>query len=361
MVPGNKIAAAMPAPQHDEDKRAVAKCTMYCAHQCAVLCLFFFGLLYAFTKWIPSVNYPRDHPSDKSGWVDGYTDVLGRALADASTINRTLIITMVNRAYVEGDKPMLDLFLDSFWLGEGTRPLTNNLLIVAVDATSFDRCRFLRLHCYWLEPMTGNFEGEKLYMTRDFIELMWRRTRFLLDVLRRGYNFIFTDTDVMWLRDPLAELIPDESMDLQISVDHFNGNQWSTRNPVNTGFYMIRSNNRTISLLREWYDRRKSSGRAKEQDVLQQMVREGVLWRLGLKVRFLDTVRFSGFCNDSKDISRVATVHANCCRSIDAKLADLMVVIHDWRKFTIKSASGRGGAQEGFRWSKHEACWKSWH
>ena len=34
--------------------------------------------------------------------------------------------------------------------------------------------------------------SEKIYMSQDFIKMMWRRTRFLLDVLRRGYNFVFT-------------------------------------------------------------------------------------------------------------------------------------------------------------------------
>lgn len=48
-----------------------------------------------------------------------------------------LIIAIVNKAYVEGDKPMLDLFLDGFWHGEDTRGLISQLLLVAVDQTSF--------------------------------------------------------------------------------------------------------------------------------------------------------------------------------------------------------------------------------
>ena len=98
----------------------------------------------------------------------------------------------MNKAYTEGDKPMLDIFLDGFWLGENTRQLTKHLLIVAVDQIAFERCKFLRLHCYKLETEGGDFVGEKLYMSEDFIKMMWQRTRFLRDVLRRGYNFVFT-------------------------------------------------------------------------------------------------------------------------------------------------------------------------
>lgn len=106
--------------------------------------------------------------------------------------NKTVIIAIVNKAYTEGDKPMLDIFLDGFWLGEDTRSLTNHLLIVAVDQTAFDRCKFLRLHCYRLKTDGEDFVGEKVYMSEEFIKMMWQRTRFLGDVLRRGYNFVFT-------------------------------------------------------------------------------------------------------------------------------------------------------------------------
>ncbi|KAM0013042.1 putative nucleotide-diphospho-sugar transferase [Helianthus debilis subsp. tardiflorus] len=51
---------------------------------------------------------------------------------------------------------------------------------------------FLRLHCYRLKTDGDDFVDEKVYMSEDFIKMMWLRTRFLGDVLRRGYNFIFT-------------------------------------------------------------------------------------------------------------------------------------------------------------------------
>lgn len=119
-------------------------------------------------------------------------DELAEVLAETSTKNKTVIIAMVNKAYVEGDKPMLDIFLDGFWLGENTRNLVDHLLIVAADQTSYDRCIYLRLHCYKLKTDGVDFVGEKLYMSEDFIKMMWRRTLFLSNVLKHGYNFIFT-------------------------------------------------------------------------------------------------------------------------------------------------------------------------
>ncbi|PHU22367.1 hypothetical protein BC332_07474 [Capsicum chinense] len=283
-------------------------------------------------------------------------DKLEEALAGASTEDKTVIITIVNKAYVEGDKPMLDIFLDGFWLGEGTEDLIKHLLIVAMDQTSYKRCMFLHLHCYKLETDGVGFIGEKLYMSKDFIKMMWERTRFLGDILKSGYSFVFTDTDVLWLRNPFPRLSHNNSIDLQISTDEFNGNQWSEANLINTGFYMIRSNNRTIALFDKWYTKKDNSTGLKEQDVLQKMIREGQVRNLGLKVRFLDTVYFSGFCQNSKDVRAVVTVHSNCCRRIKSKTADLTVVIHDWKRFM----SATENETSWFQWTPHDHCRDSW-
>ncbi|XP_071734348.1 uncharacterized protein At1g28695-like [Rutidosis leptorrhynchoides] len=285
-----------------------------------------------------------------------YKDELEVALEGASMANKTVIIVIANKAYTEGNKPMLDIFLDGFWLGEDTRRLKKHLLIVAIDQMAFERCMFLRLFCYRLKTDDGNFVDEKIYMSKDFVKMMWLRTRFLRDVLRLGYSFVFTDMDVLWLRNPFPILTVNQVVDLQISVDWFNGNQWSEKHMINTGFYMIKSNNKTIALFDEWYTKRKSSSGKKEQDVLLKMMRKGAFTRLGLKVKFLDTNYFSGFCQDSRDVSVVTTVHANCCRSIKAKLVDLSTVIHDWKRFN----DALENRTRDFRWSEHLSCQSSW-
>lgn len=119
---------------------------------------------------------------------------------------------------------------------------------------------------------------------------------------------------------------------------------------------MIRSNNKTIALFDSWYARKDSSKGLKEQDVLLMLMRQRLFRRLGLRVRFLDTVFFSGFCQDSRDVRVVSTVHANCCRSISAKVADLTAVIHDWKRFKSLPPN----ETSTFGWSRHVACKNSW-
>ncbi|MCE3051175.1 hypothetical protein HAX54_049041 [Datura stramonium] len=331
----------------------------YIVYTLLTVALLYILLLSSSAKNSNFVLYPTRNSAcqpAKTYNMNVYGDKLEEALAGASTEDKTVIIAIVNKAYVEGDKPMLDIFLDGFWLEEGTEDLIKYLLIVVMDQTSYRRCKFLHLHCYKLETDGVDFVEEKLYMSKDFIKMMWRRTRFLGDVLKRGYNFIFTDTDVLWLRNPFSNLSHNKSIDLQISTDIFNGDQWSETNLINTGFYMIRSNNKTIALFDKWYAKKDNSTGLKEQDVLQNLIREGEFRNLGLKVRFLDTVYFSGFCQNSNDVRAVVTVHSNCCRRISAKTADLTTVIHDWKRFMSLTAN----ETSRFQWTPHNHCRDSW-
>ncbi|XP_077235134.1 uncharacterized protein At1g28695-like [Tasmannia lanceolata] len=297
-----------------------------------------------FTRYTVSTNKATIVPKDE----------LETALEGASMVNKTLIIAVVNKAYTEEDG-MLNLFLQSFRLGEDTLFLINHLLLVAIDQISFDRCNLLQLHCYKLVTGGVDFSGEKIFMSHDFIEMMWSRTLFLSEVLRRGYNFIFTDTDVMWLRNPFVRLGQEGEDDLQISCDWFNGRPHNISNPINTGFYFVRSSNRTIALFDKWYASKNNSIGMKEQDVLANMTSKGVLRQMGLRVRILDTRYISGFCDRSRDFREVITMHANCCRSIKAKLIDLKAYLEDWKKFR-----GSSNTTLAVRWSNLTACINSW-
>nr|XP_043614062.1 uncharacterized protein At1g28695-like [Erigeron canadensis] len=323
------------------------------------LCVIFIGSNRARYGPIGAITHKFDPRVKNLIMHPRHVDDLEKALSGASTRFKTVIITIVNKAYVEGENSMLDIFLDGFWMGENTRPLVNHLLVVAVDQTAYERCMFRRLHCYKLKTDGVDFVGEKMYMSDDFIKMMWQRTLFLGHVLKRGYNFIFTDTDVLWFRDPFPRLDIDDSIDLEISVDKFNGDQWSeTDQLINTGFYIIKSNSKTITLFDEWYARKDNSTGMKEQDVLLELMRKGAFRRLGLKVRFLDTIFFSGICEDSRDVRAVVTIHANCCRSIKAKVQDLKRIMHDWQRF--KDSNPIDDQNFQFTWSNHSACLESW-
>lgn len=105
--------------------------------------------------------------------------------------DHTVILTTLNEAWAAPDS-VIDLFLESFRIGDHTRRYLNHLVIIALDQKAFARCLILHTHCFTLVTEGVDFSGEAYFMTSDYLKMMWRRIDFLRSVLEMGYNFIFS-------------------------------------------------------------------------------------------------------------------------------------------------------------------------
>lgn len=135
----------------------------------------------------------------------------------------------------------------------------------------------------------------------------------------------------MWLRDPFPRLYPDA--DFQMACDRFFGDPNDSNNWVNGGFTYVKSNNRSIEFYKFWYKSRLDYPELHDQDVFNQIKHKALVSEIGIQMRFFDTVYFGGFCQTSRDINLVCTMHANCCIGLEKKLYDLNLVLDDWRKY----------------------------
>lgn len=244
--------------------------------------------------------------------------------------NDTVILTTLNEAWAAPNS-VIDLFLRSFKLGNGTERLLNHLVIVALDQKAFTRCRSLHKHCFALITKEVDFHQEAYFMTDSYLKMMWRRIDFLRLVLEMGYSFVFTDADIMWFRDPFPRFHVDA--DFQIACDTFIGNPDDMKNRPNGGFNYVRSNNQSVEFYRYWYSSRETYPGYHDQDVLNFIKQDPNITRIGVRIKFLDTAFFGGLCEPSKDLNLVCTMHANCCFGLDSKLNDLKVMLQDWRAF----------------------------
>nr|XP_009402108.2 PREDICTED: uncharacterized protein At1g28695-like [Musa acuminata subsp. malaccensis] len=145
-------------------------------------CLWPLGVPTAFFRLQHGANTTEITPKDE----------LEAALEGVAMENRTLIIAILNKAYVE-QNAMLDLFLQSLGEGEDTEFLVDHLLFVAVDQRAFNRCRTLELHCYNLVTEGVDFSKEVFYMSDAFNNMMWRRTLFLGDGENNEQNMTYDD------------------------------------------------------------------------------------------------------------------------------------------------------------------------
>lgn len=272
-------------------------------------------------------------------------DSLEEVLAQASMsipFSKTVIITSLNAAWSASNSSMVDMFLSSFHSGEGTEILLKHVVIVCVDQKAFERCVEIHDHCFRMVTPGVDFAGEKEFMSEDFVNMMWRRIQFLGEVLQLGYSFIFSDADILWLRNPLS--VFSETMDFQISTDRFHHRPFDLRsNWPNSGFLYTRSNNRTIELYRLWHALGQRSPGKNDQHVLTALFQHHPGWirEMGLTVQFYDTVYFSGFCQVSRDMSKVVTMHSNCCIGLSSKLHDLRLAREDWKAYRDAAADPR--------------------
>ncbi|KAH8500495.1 hypothetical protein H0E87_015658 [Populus deltoides] len=255
---------------------------------------------------------------------------LEKVLKEAAMEDKTVIIATLNEAWA-APNTVIDLFLESFRIGQGTRRLLDHLVIVALDEKAYRRCMELHTHCFALVTQGLDFHDEAYFMTHVYLEMMWRRLDFLRSLLEMGYNFVFTDADIMWFRDPFPRFFLDA--DFQIACDYFSGNSSDIQNRPNRGFNYVKSNKRSIEFYKFWYSSRETYPGFHDQDVLNFIKFDPFIESLGLKMRFLDTAFFGGLCEPSKDLNLVCTMHANCCFGLDSKLHDLGIMLQDWKTF----------------------------
>ncbi|GKV13357.1 hypothetical protein SLEP1_g24368 [Rubroshorea leprosula] len=255
---------------------------------------------------------------------------LEKILKNAATKDNTVIITTLNEAWAAPNS-LLDLFLESFRLGNGTDKLLDHLVIIAMDQKAYEHCLVVHKHCFTLVTDGIDFHQEAGFMTPIYLTMMWRRTEFLQHVLEMGYNFIFTDTDIMWFRDPFPQFYSDA--DFQIACDQYTGKPNDMNNRPNGGYMYVKSNNRSREFYKFWTTSRETYPGTNEQDVFNIIKFDPYISKIGFKVKFLDTAYFGGFCTPSRDLNLVCTMHANCCFGLDNKLYDLRLMLQDWRAF----------------------------
>ncbi|XP_043720855.1 uncharacterized protein At4g15970-like [Telopea speciosissima] len=280
---------------------------------------------------------------------------LATVLKRASMVNKTVIITTMNKAWAAPGS-VIDLFLESFRIGEGTKVLLNHIVIVAVDHKAFNRCKSIHPHCYYLVTPGVDFADEKRFMSEDYLKLIWRRIDFLRTVLELGYNFAFTDADVMWLRDPFPHFHFTAETEITIACDYYKGNPTDKNNKANGGFIFVKSNLKSIGFYKYWYKSRVWYPNSHDQSVFEMIKNDKNVTTTGLQIRYLDTNCFGGFCQPSKDMNKVCTMHANCCVGIENKVHDLRLVLEDWKNFIALPTEKRRLVGSSSLWRAPREC-----
>ncbi|KAJ4733577.1 nucleotide-diphospho-sugar transferase family protein [Rhynchospora pubera] len=293
------------------------------------------------------VSETKNAPTNKTQTT--FEDLLP-LLKNASMDDNTVIFTEVNDAFANPGS-ILDLFLESFHVGENIARLLDHLIIIAMDQVSFERCKSLHRHCYLFQIDGLNFESEKFYMTKGFVDLVWTKIKLMRQMVEFGYNVVFTDLDVLWLRNIFKFI--SVYYDITLSSDMYFGRPEDTGNFPNTGLFYVKSTAKNAEVLNFWYEARNRFPDQNEQSVFNEIKNE-LVDRFQVKMRFLETDYLSGFCNYGKDMNKVYSMQSNCCVGLANKLNDLRGVLDDWKKYMSLSSEEKNNGN--FTWTIPRIC-----
>merc|ERR1719181_263683 len=180
-----------------------------------------------------------------------------------------IVLVTANSAYIE-------MFLTWFARVEKVCPEC----VVAIIAETDDAGKLLRkgerFHVFDAEDFvdTGqsaekSADGENghIYGTKQYGQLMTRRPWYLQQFLQHGISLIFSDLDTIWLHDPVPVLASYGDVDAVFAhadshhqtadakeLARLQGTKWPGQDHVSGGFMYLRANERSVGLMKAWYD-----------------------------------------------------------------------------------------------------------
>ncbi|CAF1322103.1 unnamed protein product [Rotaria sp. Silwood1] len=100
-------------------------------------------------------------------------------------------------------------------------------------------------------------------------------------ILELGYNVLFSDADIAWMQNPVLFLPTDVDLAIQSNTET---HLFPLGHEANTGFYFLKSNNRSMALLDETIERSKKNTNIDDQTHFADALRD---WRKANKAVFI--------------------------------------------------------------------------
>lgn len=134
------------------------------------------------------------------------------------------------------------------------RVAVSNYVILAMDRTVFDYLAARGANTFFYESSTKTtrrlLQHSHKFGSTAFVETSRRKSILVLKVLRLGYSVVFSDVDVVWVRDPIPELLRHD-FDFVMQSDRSHKDQDTALNyNLNSGFYLVRSSIRSVTALK---------------------------------------------------------------------------------------------------------------
>lgn len=166
------------------------------------------------------------------------------SVAERVAIDNTIIITALNYGYK-------DMMMN--WICNMRRLGITNFIIAALDADLY-RYAFVRgLPVYYDNTVLSGHSlslKDTTYGSPEFKELTKMKSRVVLQFLKLGYDALWTDTDIVWFKNPIEDLRA-QMADLTIQSNAPDDEAANGKRRINSGFYLALSNERLIEVFED--------------------------------------------------------------------------------------------------------------
>jgi len=152
--------------------------------------------------------------------------------------------------------------------------------VVCFDNEAYEKCMrsSVKVACI-LELGTGFIAGQS-WSSKRFVH-----SHNILSILKSGRDVISSDTDVIWLQNPLPEIQNHPDIDFFYSSDSLNEEYSNDINNLNCGVMYIRSTPFAISIVEKWIQNIFESPKSWDQYLLRETMKKFPLHKtLGLPV-----------------------------------------------------------------------------
>lgn len=170
-----------------------------------------------------------------------------RSVSEKVAIDNTIIVTALNFGYRE---MMMN------WVCNMRRLHISNFVIAALDEDLY-KYAFLRGLPVYFEEVVVSGRGLSLndasYGSDEFKELTKMKSRVVLQFLKLGYDTLWTDTDIVWFKNPIDHL-RSLSVELAIQSNAPDEEASNARRRINSGFYLARASKRVVDIFEEIID-----------------------------------------------------------------------------------------------------------
>ncbi len=201
-------------------------------------------------------------------------DQLSQSEMTRGVMKSTVLILSANMAYAD--------MTCSFLCRLAKISKTFKYVVIAQDTSFYD---FLQAH--GIPSISGSLihpistQKAENFRSAEFNAISIAKVIAARMVLELGYNVLFSDVDIAWKKNP----VPFLPVDVDLVIQSNSGtNVFPLSDEPNTGFYFLRSNDRSMTLLDETIDRARKDPSIDDQTHFGNALRD---WRVSKKAIFI--------------------------------------------------------------------------